>query len=139
MRLAVELYGVVVGTLTGEARTFDFVPSEAGIERFGTGSRVLSVTIPLVVAPRRDHAARRRSWFAELLPEGSQYDHMLAQGGLRRGDTLGFLARYGRDIAGALQIWDIDDPTEPKTPGLKPVTDSQVRRLLDDRAGAPLA
>jgi len=139
VRLAAELYDVRVGTLTGDARTFDFVPSEAGVERFGTGSAVLSVTIPLVAEPRRDHAARRRSWFAELLPEGSQYDHMLRQGGLRRGDTLGFLARYGRDVAGALQIWDLDDPTEPKTPGLAPVTASQIRRLLDDPSGAPLA
>lgn len=38
MRLAVELYGVVIGTLTGDARNFDFVPSADGIARFGAGS-----------------------------------------------------------------------------------------------------
>lgn len=40
---------------------------------------MLSVTVPLVPAPRRDHAARRRNWFAELLPEGDQYDYLLAE------------------------------------------------------------
>ena len=83
--------------------------------------------------------SRRRNWFAELLPEGDQYDYMLRQAGLRRGDTLGFLARYGRDVAGALQIWDLDDPTEPKTPSLRPVDDAGVRQLLEDPVGAPLA
>jgi serine/threonine-protein kinase HipA len=63
---------------------------------------------------------------------------MLAQSGLRRGDTLGFLARYGRDIAGALQIWDLDDPTEPRTPAVNALTDPQVRRLLEDPLGSPL-
>lgn len=51
---------------------------------------------------------------------------------------MGFLARYGRDIAGALQIWDLDDPTEPHVPSLNPLTDQQVRQLLEDPWGAPL-
>lgn len=139
MRLAVELYGTVVGALDGVARTFDFAPSAEGIDVFGTNSPVLSVAIPLVPAQRRDHAGRRRNWFAELLPEGDQYDYMLAQGGLRRDDTPAFLARYGRDVAGALQVWDLDDPTEPETPGIRVVTAADVRALLEDPIGSPLA
>lgn len=139
MRLAVELYGVRVGTLEGDPRSFDFVASGEGIERFGVNSPVLSTAIPLVLHARRDQARRRRNWFAELLPEGDQYDYLLAQSGIRRGDTLGFLARYGRDVAGALQLWDLDDPTEPKTPGLKPVGAADIRALLEDPIGSPLA
>lgn len=139
MRLAVELYGTVVGTLNPDARTFDFTPSPEGIDVFGTNSPVLSVTIPLTPTQRRDHAGRRRNWFAELLPEGDQYDYMLAQGGLRRDDTPAFLARYGRDVAGALQVWDRDDPTEPKSPGVRAVTPAEVRGLLEDPIGSPLA
>lgn len=101
-------------------------------------SRVLSVSIPLTPVLRRMHN-RRRNWFGELLPEGDQLDYMLAQGNLRRGDTLAFLARYGRDVAGALQFWDLGDPTEPQTPALKPLSDSDVRHLLEDPIGAPLA
>ena len=114
MRLAGELYGTSIGTLEGDARTFDFTPSDAAIERFGTNSPVLSVAIPMTPTQRRDRAGRRRNWFSELLPEGDQYDFMLAQASIRRGDTPAFLAHYGRDVAGALQIWNLDDPTEPK-------------------------
>ncbi|WP_312347524.1 HipA domain-containing protein [Actinomyces sp.] len=139
MRLAVELHGTRVGTIDGDARTFDFVPSPEAIERFGANSTILSVAIPLAPRQRRDHARRRRNWFAELLPEGSQYEHMLAQGHLIRGDTPAFLARYGRDVAGALQIWDLDDPTEPRSPGLRELSPPQVRRMLEDPVGSPLA
>ena len=139
MRLAVELYGVVVGTIEGDARTFDFIPTPEALERFGPNSTVLSVAVPFTPTPRRDHAARRRNWFGELLPEGDQYDYMLAQGRLVRGDTPSFLARYGRDIAGAVQIWDLDDPTEPAEPGLALLTDREVRGLLEDPIGSPLA
>lgn len=139
MHLAVELYGTVIGELTGQPATYDFVPSSDGIDRFGANSSVLSVAVPLVAVSRKHQASRRRNWFSELLPEGDQYDYMLRQAGLRRGDTLGFLARYGRDVAGALQIWDLDDPTEPKTPSLHPVDDVGIRQLLEDPVGAPLA
>lgn len=139
MRLAIELYDSLIGTVEGDSRTFDFTPTREGIERFGPNSTVLSVTIPLVPNQRRDHAGRRRSWFGELLPEGDQYDYMLAQAGITRGDTPAFLARYGRDVAGALQIWDLDDPSEPTKPSIKKLTDSQIRALLEDPIGAPLA
>ncbi|AYF98685.1 type II toxin-antitoxin system HipA family toxin [Protaetiibacter intestinalis] len=138
MRLAVELYDTVVGTLDGDARTFDFTASPEGIERFGRGSTALATSIPLVSQQRRDQAGRRRNWFAELLPEGDQYDYLLAQGGIRRGDTPAFLARYGRDVPGALQLWDLDDPSEPRTPELEPLTDAGIRALLEDPIGAPL-
>ncbi|MFF8816383.1 type II toxin-antitoxin system HipA family toxin [Leucobacter sp. NPDC015123] len=139
MRLAVELQGTIVGHLDGNSRTFDFEPTPQGLARFGVNSRALSVSIPLIPRQRRDRAGRRRNWFAELLPEGDQYEYLLLQGGIKRGDTLSFLARYGRDVAGALQIWDVDDPTEPLTPELRPVSRAEVRRLLEDPIGAPLA
>lgn len=139
MRLAVELYGTVIGHLAGhDARTFDFVVDADARERFGSTSRVLSVGMPLAPSLPRQRAGRRRNWFAELLPEGDQLDYLLAQGGIRRGDTLGFLARYGRDVAGALQIWDTEDPTEPRVPELRIIDDVGVRRLLEDPIGTPL-
>jgi len=139
MRLAVELYDTNFGTLEGDSRNFDFSPTPEAIDRFGVNSAVLSVAIPLVPSQRRNHSERRRNWFAELLPEGNQYDYMLAHAGLRDGDTLGFLARYGRDVAGAVQLWDLDDPTEPKVPEARPVNDIEIRSLLEDPMGSPLA
>lgn len=139
MQLAVELYGTLVGHLVGDARTFDFVPTDDGIQRFGINSLALSVAVPLAPSPPRHHVKRRRNWFAELLPEGDLYDYMLMQAGLRRGDVLAFLARYGRDVAGALQIWDVGDPTEPRIPSLRSLTDAQVHELLEDPVRSPLA
>ncbi len=139
MRLSVELYDTEIGTLEGDARRCDFVPTPNAIERFGANSVVLSVAIPLVPTQRRDHSGLRRNWFSELLPEGIQYDYMLAHAGLRDGDILGFLARYGRDVAGAVQLFDPDDPTEPKVPRVRPVNDAEIRSLLEDPMGSPLA
>ncbi len=139
MKLAVELYGTVIGYLAGhDARIFDFTVDPDAQGRFGSTSRVLSVGMPLAPSLPRQRAGRRRNWFAELLPEGDQLDYLLAQGGIRRGDTMRFLARYGRDVAGALQIWNIEDPTEPRVPELRVVDDAGVRRLLEDPIGAPL-
>ena len=139
MRLAVELHGTLLGHLEGsDSRTADFHPSEEGIAAFGVGSRVLSVAIPLTPVLPRHHAARRRTWFVELMPEGDQLEYMLAQAAVRRGDILGFLAHYGRDIAGAVQLWDVDDPTEPRTPGLEAVDRTGIRRLLEEPQVAPL-
>jgi serine/threonine-protein kinase HipA len=139
MRLAIELYGQRIGTLEGDARTFDVTVVAEAIEHFGMNSTVLSVAVPLSPNLRRDHASRRRNWFSELLPEGDQYEFMLAQSGLRAGDTLGFLAHYGRDIAGAVQLWNLDDPTEPRTPELRAVNDVQIRELLTSPMATPLA
>lgn len=57
---------------------------------------------------------------------------MLARAGIRRDDTPAFLARYGRDVAGALQLWDLDDPTEPKVPAIRTLTSTETRALLKD-------
>ena len=47
MLLAVELYATVVGTLEGDARSFDFTPTDDALNHFGANSSILSVAIPL--------------------------------------------------------------------------------------------
>lgn len=47
------------------------------------------------------------------------------------GDAAGLLARFGRDIAGAVQLFDPRSPWEPPTPALTPVDDHQIAELLD--------
>lgn len=139
MRLTVELYGSTIGGIVERGRSFDFEVDAAAIRRFGVNSRVLSAAIPLAPRLNPSHASRRRNFFEELLPEGDQLDFMVAAAGLRRGDILGFLARYGRDVAGALQIWDLDDPTEPPTPEAITLDEAGVRDLLVERQTFPLA
>lgn len=140
MRLAVELYGVIVGHIDAQGpQDFDFRASTEAISRFGINSDVLSVAVPLTDRPPRHHAAKRRNFFNELLPEGDILTWMLERSGLRRGDTPAFLARYGRDIAGAVQIWDADDPSEPPTPEATLVSDREIRSLLESPQADPLA
>lgn len=139
-RLGVELYGDLIGTLRGaDSTTFDIRADPDALERYGVNSRILSAAIPLTPKPNRAKAKHRRNFFRELLPEGDQLAAMNAAARLAPGDVLGFLSRYGRDIAGALQIWDLDDPNEPPTPELLPVTAARVRELLDEPFVYPLA
>lgn len=108
--LAVELYGTRVGVLTGAWRTFDFVPDPAAVAQFGIDSTILSVAIPLTAVAVRSRKARRQIFFRELLPEGRMLARLAQQAALIDQDAIGLLRAFGRDIAGALQIWDPDVP-----------------------------
>lgn len=139
VELAVELYGQRVGVLSGSSfRSFDIELEPSAIVRFGASSRVMSMAVPLDVQQNRGRAKRRRNFFTGLLPEGTQLESMARNAQLNEFDTLGLLARYGRDVAGAIQIWDINDPSEPRAPQTEPVTDLDVSEMLKDLAGQPL-
>ena len=136
--LSVFLYGSLVGHLVGDNRTFDFTPTAEAIRRFGVGSTMLSLAIPLSTNPPRHLAKRRRNWFSELLPEGNLREYMATQARIAPSDTLGLLGHYGRDVAGAVEIVDelVDYSTHP--PALHPVDDATIRRYLVDPLQAPL-
>ena len=139
MPLEVWLYGTQVGTLDGSSwRDFDFRASDEGAARFGVLSTVLSEAVPLAVRAPRGQAARRRNFFHELLPEGATRSALARQARVDEADTLGLLRRYGRDVAGALEVFDPDDPWEPPTPSLRPLDDSAVRRLAEMSSTEPL-
>nr|WP_253182579.1 HipA domain-containing protein [Jiangella alba] len=133
-----ELYGTRVGTLTGTWRTFDFVATRSAVEEFGIDSTILSVAIPLAAVRTRAHKARRQSFFRELLPEGQMLTLLAQQAGLTEQDVIGLLGTYGRDVAGALQIWDPDAPGEPKQPDLVPLTIAEVADMLTNVQRNPL-
>jgi serine/threonine-protein kinase HipA len=60
------------------------------------------------------------------------------QAGLVEQDVIGLLRAYGRDLAGALQIWDPDVPGEPKQPALEPLTAARVADMLEHVQDNPL-
>jgi serine/threonine-protein kinase HipA len=136
--LVVELYGTRVGALVGPWRTFDFVPEPAAVERFGLDSPVLSVSIPLTAVPVRARKDRRQSFFRELLPEGRMLSRLAQDARVPEQDVIGLLRTYGRDLAGALQIWDPDAPGEPREPALEPLTDAGVAEMLQRVQDNPL-
>lgn len=137
--LRVELYGRLVGHLVGSSsRTFDFRTDRSVLEHWPPGSTVLSESVPLSLVENRARAARRRNYFAELLPEGRVLSDLAARARLAESDVVGLLARYGRDVAGAVELYDPDAPGEPRTPRATPLTDEQVGALLRDTRGMPL-
>jgi serine/threonine-protein kinase HipA len=136
--LVVELYGTQVGVLSGTWRDFDFLPDPAAAARFGIDSPILSVAIPLTAVAVRSHKARRQIFFRELLPEGRMLTRLSQQAGLIDQDVIGLLRSYGRDVAGALQIWDPDVPGEPRQPALEPLSSAGVASMLEHVQDNPL-
>ena len=136
--LIVELYGTRIGVLTGTWRTFDFLPDPAAVAQFGIDSPILSVSIPLAAVPVRARKERRQNFFRELLPEGRMLTRLAQEVGLGEQDTIGLLRSYGRDVAGALQIWDPDVPGEPKQPALESLSSAGVADMLQHVQQNPL-
>jgi serine/threonine-protein kinase HipA len=136
--LVVELYGTRAGVLAGTWRTFDFLPDAAAVTRFGIDSPILSVAIPLTAVAVRSRKERRQNFFRELLPEGRMLTRLAQQAGLAEQDVIGLLRAYGRDVAGALQIWDPDVPGEPRQPALEPLTRAGVGGMLEHVQDNPL-
>jgi serine/threonine-protein kinase HipA len=139
--LAVELYGTRIGSLVGKDwRTFDFTTDPDAFNTFQLGSTVMSESTPLSSAATRNRADRRRNFFTELLPEGDMLDALATEvgKGTSTADVITLLTRFGRDVAGALQIFDPERPGEPPTPQLAPVTDQQVGELLRNVRRSPI-
>ncbi len=128
--LVVELYGQRLGVLRGDWRTFDLIPDPTAAIHFGLDSTVMSISAPLQVRATRSRAPIRRNFFAELLPEGRMRTRLAQTAGVPEHDVIALLSQYGRDVAGALQIWDPQVPGEPKSPRYEPLKHSDVARLL---------
>lgn len=73
--------------------------SEAALESWPFNSPVLSCSLPLGSA-----GLDALPFCRGLLPEGHALQALAARAGLAVNDTFGLLARYGRDIAGAITI-----------------------------------
>ncbi|TFB74314.1 type II toxin-antitoxin system HipA family toxin [Cryobacterium glaciale] len=108
------------------------------IETFGLGSTILSASVPFGLVRNRSRATRRRNFFAELLPEGTDLDNLAAEIRVSTDDTIALLARFGRDVAGAIQIYDPEAPGEPRTPARASVDAAEVGRMLVNTQAAPL-
>ena len=137
--LIVELYGIPIGRLVRrERQTFDFVTDSTAFEHFSLGSTVLSESVPLNVVQNPSHAARRRNFFAELLPEGQILRDLADIIRVDTSDVIPLLAHYGRDVAGALQIYDPSAPGEPRTPHVTRLSVKEIHTLLTTTKKRPL-
>ncbi|MDY7529944.1 MULTISPECIES: type II toxin-antitoxin system HipA family toxin [unclassified Cryobacterium] len=137
--LRVEIYGELVGCLVGaDRRAFDFNADKNAIDVFGLGSTILSESVPFDLVVNRSRAARRRNFFAELLPEGTALDNLAAEIRASTDDIISLLAQFGRDVAGAVQIYDPEAAGEPRTPDVALVDGVEVGKMLTNAQAAPL-
>jgi HipA-like protein len=105
-KLVVELYGSVLGALSQNHGRFSFEVDPAVFHKYSASSTIMSLSVPLNLHYTSLQKRRADVFFSELLPEGRNYEWMLKY--LPRGEQtpFGMLRKYGRDIVGALLIYD---------------------------------
>ena len=139
-RLVAWLHGTPVATLTpGPHYRMTLEWRDEGLERWGRGSRALSVGLPLgsPVGPRD---LRALDYFENILPEGQTLATMASLAGVRAADTFGILAMFGRDCAGAIMLLpEPDRPDAEHDNRYLPATGDDLSRLVNSLDMAPLA
>ena len=130
--LDVWLYGHHVATLT-EPRPFRYRLewTVAALDRFGTGARPLSLSLPVGTRPITDGDHRPVSAFLEgLLPEGNLRRHLAAIYNVTAIDKMELLAHIGQECAGAIQF--LPRGEVPGAGIVRPLTSLEVDRLIAD-------
>jgi serine/threonine-protein kinase HipA len=104
--LGVWLYGERIAEIVPRGRGYDIALrySDVARERWPGNSPLLSCSLPLGRLPL--HAT---PFFRGLFPEGQHLLYLAAQVNVSSHDIYGLLARYGRDVAGAVVVAN-DDP-----------------------------
>lgn len=109
-----------------------------GIERWGLGSRVLSVSLPLGTT-LGSLDMRALDFFENILPEGPALTQMAALASVRPVDTFGILAAFGHDCAGAIMMLpDGEKPGTGANSGYAPITDDEVTVIIRSLGTVPL-
>ncbi len=132
--LGVWLYGVRVAELTPDKNgaVVRCAYTTDALERWPGNAPLLSCSLPLVKA--RQNAS---IYFRELLPEGDQLRFMAAEAGALVNDTYALLARFGRDVAGAVVISESDP--EERIGEVEPYTDESLSHEVSELPDRPLA
>lgn len=97
------------------------------------GQRVLSCSLPVTAG-----ADDARNFFDGVLPEGDFRDRIASRAGVVASDTFSLLARYGRDIAGALTVEDPEDEGASSRPGVVGLSDADLRDEVEALPSRPL-
>lgn len=104
------------------------------VDAMETNAPLLSCSLPV-----RRQAMPAGPFLRGLLPEGRHLQSMAALAELATNDTYGLLARFGRDVAGALRIAAEGDAVDRPAPAAEEYTESEfaddVIRLDDQSLG----
>jgi len=137
--LNVELYGSLLGTLSNKANGFDFHVNTDIFTKYSFSSKIISLAV--LLNPKLTAAQNKRAsnFFNELLPEGRNSAWLGRS--LPQGKRSGYdmLRKYGKDIAGALIIYDPEDPSSSKNAKSEKVDNEQIRLLFENMPWEALA
>jgi len=137
-RLVAWLYGTPVLSLTSALNNrivFDW--EQRGIDRWGLGSRVLSVSLPLG-SPTNPRDDRALDFFSNLLPDGPVLIAMAQLAGLSALDTFGLLTTFGSECAGAVVLLPEGEmPLDSSLWGSENVSTYDLMALIDALPTAP--
>lgn len=127
------LYGEHIARIRRGSRT-ELAFTEQALARWGHGSAVLSVLLPLTDTTSGALSARGRVWLSGLLPEGRARTRMAERAGVDPDDLIGFLAAYGGDTTGAVVL--VPAGADPSYDGQQPrlLPDEQIGLMLDEAA-----
>ena len=139
-RLVAWLYGTPVAVLTrGPEFRIRLEWRAEAIERWGLGSPVLSVGLP-IGSPVSPRDMRGLDFLENMRPEGPALERMAALAGVRPVDTYGILRAFGRDCAGAIMVLpDGEQPGGNAGSGYTPITPTELRQVLNALDATPLA
>lgn len=105
--------------------------TEDAFDQWAMSSPVISCSLPL-----QTRAQDATAFCVGLLPEGQALQALAGRAKLPVNDTFGLLARYGRDVAGALVIAD-DQPEEQRF-DVDPYTDDGLAEAVEGLDEHPL-
>jgi serine/threonine-protein kinase HipA len=101
--IGVHLHGQALGRVEQRRGGATWKADASALERYGIGSTVLSLALPLENAPAP--IAATEAFFGGLLPEGPRLEALLSDTrGLSRDNLVGLLTAVGRDVAGELVL-----------------------------------
>ena len=138
-KLNVDLYGHLLGMLYQEKRVLQFEVNPEIFNKYQLSSTIMSLAIPLNLRYTNTQKKRAEVFFSEFLPEGRNLDWLVQPMSHSERNTFGILRKYGRDIAGALMIYDPKDPASNQVPKTEPVDEKQIRYLMENMPQAALA
>jgi serine/threonine-protein kinase HipA len=138
-RLVAWLYDTPVAVLTaGPGFRIQLEWRAEGIERWGLGSPVLSVGLP-IGAPTGPRDMGGLDFFENVLPEGPALARMADLAGVRPVDTYGVLKAFGRDCAGAIMVLPGGErPGGHGGSGYSLMTPGDLRRVINALDVTPL-
>lgn len=107
--------------------------TEVAFDHWPQNTPLLSCSLPLSRGPLRATAFCRG-----LLAEGRALDAMAARAGVATNDTFGLLARYGRDVAGAMVLAGGRAGRPARTPGTAPYEADELAAAVANLDENPL-